>query len=174
MSFTDIKTKNQGFTIVELLIVVVVIAILAAITIVSYNGITNRANASAAASTAASLQKKAELYASDGPTKLYPASLAALTSSPTVASDTWYIASGSVKTTAIGSDPDASNGKDTVRYQPCGTGSSTTAPTTVANISTITGAKIRYWAFSGSTVNEITLGQTSGAVGTNNVGCATS
>lgn len=37
------KNKN-GFTIVELLIVVVVIAILAAITIVSFNGIQNRAN----------------------------------------------------------------------------------------------------------------------------------
>lgn len=38
------KMKHkQGFTIVELLIVIVVIAILAAITIVSYNGIQNRA-----------------------------------------------------------------------------------------------------------------------------------
>lgn len=37
----------KGFTIVELLIVVVVIAILAAITIVSYNGITTRATLSA-------------------------------------------------------------------------------------------------------------------------------
>lgn len=35
--------NSQGFTIVELLIVIVVIAILAAITIVSYNGITARA-----------------------------------------------------------------------------------------------------------------------------------
>lgn len=35
--------KQRGFTIVELLIVVVVIAILAAITIVSYNGITQQA-----------------------------------------------------------------------------------------------------------------------------------
>lgn len=35
--------SRQGFTIVELLIVVVVIAILAAITIVSYNGIQDRA-----------------------------------------------------------------------------------------------------------------------------------
>jgi prepilin-type N-terminal cleavage/methylation domain-containing protein len=35
--------QQKGFTIVELLIVVVVIAILAAITIVSYNGIQNRA-----------------------------------------------------------------------------------------------------------------------------------
>ena len=34
---------KQGFTIVELLIVIVVIAILAAITIVAYTGIQNRA-----------------------------------------------------------------------------------------------------------------------------------
>lgn len=37
------RTIQKGFTIVELLIVVVVIAILAAIAIVSYNGIQNRA-----------------------------------------------------------------------------------------------------------------------------------
>ncbi|NCO10935.1 prepilin-type N-terminal cleavage/methylation domain-containing protein, partial [Candidatus Saccharibacteria bacterium] len=35
--------RINGFTIVELLIVVVVIAILAAITLVSYNGITGQA-----------------------------------------------------------------------------------------------------------------------------------
>jgi prepilin-type N-terminal cleavage/methylation domain-containing protein len=38
------KQKQTGFTIVELLIVIVVIGILAAITIVAYNGIQNRAN----------------------------------------------------------------------------------------------------------------------------------
>lgn len=37
------KSKRDGFTIVELLIVIVVIGILAAITIVAYNGIQNRA-----------------------------------------------------------------------------------------------------------------------------------
>lgn len=36
--------NRQGFTIVELLIVIVVIAILAAITVVAYNGIQTRAN----------------------------------------------------------------------------------------------------------------------------------
>lgn len=39
-----IKNKqNSGFTIVELLIVIVVIGILAAITIVAYNGVQQRA-----------------------------------------------------------------------------------------------------------------------------------
>jgi len=39
-----LNKKQTGFTIVELLIVIVVIGILAAITIVAYNGIQNRAN----------------------------------------------------------------------------------------------------------------------------------
>ena len=40
--------KNDGFTIVELLIVIVVIAILAAITIVAFNDIQERSRLSAA------------------------------------------------------------------------------------------------------------------------------
>jgi len=55
--------KQKGFTIVELLIVVVVIAILAAITIVAYNGIQNRAKASAAQSATSQAGKKITTYA---------------------------------------------------------------------------------------------------------------
>lgn len=40
------KTRTTGFTIVELLIVIVVIGILAAITIVAYNGVQDRARLS--------------------------------------------------------------------------------------------------------------------------------
>ncbi|MGH7218333.1 MAG: prepilin-type N-terminal cleavage/methylation domain-containing protein [Candidatus Microsaccharimonas sp.] len=52
---------TKGFTIVELLIVVVVIAILAAITIVAYNGIQNTANDSAVQSDLSTLSKKIKL-----------------------------------------------------------------------------------------------------------------
>ena len=58
----NIKTKERGFTIVELLIVIVVIAILAAITIVAYNGIQNRAKSSSAQTLANNVSKKAEIY----------------------------------------------------------------------------------------------------------------
>jgi prepilin-type N-terminal cleavage/methylation domain-containing protein len=56
------KHKQTGFTIVELLIVIVVIAILAAITIVAYNGIQQRARDTKRASDANSLIKALEVY----------------------------------------------------------------------------------------------------------------
>ena len=56
-------TKPRGFTIVELLIVIVVIAILAAISVVAYNGIQQRATASAIINDAKSLDKAFHLLA---------------------------------------------------------------------------------------------------------------
>ena len=69
-----LKPRAGGFTIVELLIVVVVIAILAAITIVAYNGITNRAKASVASSAAGQAAKKVMTYATVNADQ-YPAAL---------------------------------------------------------------------------------------------------
>ena len=60
-----LKNRQAGFTIVELLIVVVIIAILAAITIVGYNGMQNRAHASRAGSVASSYVKLLKMYKSE-------------------------------------------------------------------------------------------------------------
>lgn len=54
--------KQTGFTIVELLIVIVVIGILAAITLVAYNGLQDRANDSARTSAVSQIRKALEAY----------------------------------------------------------------------------------------------------------------
>lgn len=61
-----VKNKQQaGFTIVELLIVIVVIGILAAITIVAYNGIQARANDTRMKSIASQIEKGLLLWNTD-------------------------------------------------------------------------------------------------------------
>ena len=73
--------KRHGFTIVELLIVIVVIAILATITIVAYNGIQQRARTSSRLSAIRSIQKGLEAYrAING---YYPPRVAIGTNQPT-------------------------------------------------------------------------------------------
>ena len=56
------KNIKQGFTIVELLVVIVVIGILAAITIISYTGISNKATVSSLQSDLSSAKKQLALY----------------------------------------------------------------------------------------------------------------
>jgi prepilin-type N-terminal cleavage/methylation domain-containing protein len=63
------KTSN-GFTIVELLIVIVVIGILAAITIVAYSGFTARAENAKTTNSVAAYIKALTIYGSDN--SLYP------------------------------------------------------------------------------------------------------
>ena len=71
---------TRGFTIVELLIVIVVIAILAAISIVAYRGIQDRANSSAASAKLTQAAKQVQLYYAEHAT--YPTSLSLLTDLP--------------------------------------------------------------------------------------------
>ena len=67
------RKSATGFTIVELLIVIVVIAILAAITIVAYRGIQDRAKVSAAKSAVAQAVKKVAVY--NAANEQYPTTL---------------------------------------------------------------------------------------------------
>lgn len=76
MSLQTLKDQ-KGFTIVELLIVIVVIGILAAITIVAYNGIQNRAKDTKYKGTADTIIKKIEGVNAD--TGNYPTGTAQLT-----------------------------------------------------------------------------------------------
>ena len=77
-----LKQKQTGFTIVELLIVIVVIGILAAIAIVAYNGVQNRANDTAVQSDIRQLASKVmEQHALTGdyPIATSPASIPGIT-----------------------------------------------------------------------------------------------
>ena len=79
-----LRSNNEspsGFTIVELLVVIVIIGILAAITIVSYTGITAKANVSAVISDLANAKKQFALYYTEH--GVYPTGLQAGTNCPT-------------------------------------------------------------------------------------------
>lgn len=67
------NSKHQkGFTIVELLVVIVVIGILAAITIVAYNGIQVRARDAQRSSDISAILKSLEIYKINSSTGAYP------------------------------------------------------------------------------------------------------
>lgn len=127
----NIKTvqKDRGFTIVELLIVIVVIGILAAITVVAYNGITNRGKLAKAQSAASSVVKKAEAYNADGPNSRYPTTFAELTGA--ASTTTYAIPSGSIVhvTPVPGSAPTNEN---TIFFYTCDSGA---------------GVRVGYWNY---------------------------
>jgi len=74
------RNKSYGFTIVELLVVIVVIGILAVITIVSYTGVSTRATITSLQSDLANAKKQLSLYYTDH--GFYPTSIDAITKCP--------------------------------------------------------------------------------------------
>ena len=162
---TKRKRSNDGFTVVELLIVIIVIAILAAIVIVAYNGIQARAKSSAAQVAATSAVKKAEMFNTEK--NSYPAISTDLTSS--AAQGTTYYLTGVAFVAAMGTT--APTNQQQVSFYKCGTGSTTAAPTTVAGITTITGTRIDYFNYANNATTSMSAGVTSGTINTYNVGC---
>ncbi|MDP3630641.1 MAG: prepilin-type N-terminal cleavage/methylation domain-containing protein [Actinomycetota bacterium] len=69
------NTQSQGFTIVELLVVIVVIGILAAITIVSYTGINRQATIASLQSDLSSASRQLKMFKVDN--GVYPATISA-------------------------------------------------------------------------------------------------
>lgn len=66
------RNSKQGFTIVELLVVIVVIGILAAITIVSYTGITQRTKVAALQSDLSNAANQLKMFKVNSPDEDYP------------------------------------------------------------------------------------------------------
>jgi len=101
--------RRSGFTIVELLIVIVIIAILAAITIVAYNGIQERAQSTTIQSDLTAAKKNLMLYQVDQGS--YPITLTALeavgiqgskTAYDTTANDFYYCINKTTNQWAMG------------------------------------------------------------------------
>jgi len=159
MSFGT-KIKQQGFTIVELLIVIVVIGILAAITIVAYNGIQNRGKLAAGQALGVSLVKKLEAFNSIN--SVYPSYCQLVTNSitPTGAAPTAGT-TGAGTCVAGGVNAGAESKIDNVAtLTPVSAAAGTGYTSTVSNSNAVagywlcgasTGANVYYWDFSATT-----------------------
>ena len=149
------KIKQSGFTIVELLIVIVVIAILAAISIVAYNGIQTRGKNSSAVALASTIDKKLEAWNSIQGSYPNYCQFVTNTTNPTGGLPTAGTGLGSTNPCVAGSTTGPSEAKlDNVGIVSAvastvtsGTGTNTVY---LSDMST-TGARINYWSYSSST-----------------------
>ncbi len=149
MVLKNIKAKqgSRGFTIVELLVVIVVIGILAAITIVSYTGITAKANTAKAQSNANAVQAVAEAMNADN--GFYPAKVVDTLANYglTGGSASSHLQAGiAIPDNAGGTVITATNGLTNVAYS---------CLTTCTNS---TGGRIAYWDFQAAADKYIYVG----------------
>ena len=184
--------KLKGFTIIELLVVIVVIGILAAITIVSFANVTNRGYTASGQAAANNVISKAVLY-KNGPTisggsnglagSNYPLKISTLTSLATT--DPAYL-SGVTSVTTLTAAPGSPY--NTVLYRICGLKTITTTPvaatlytdfstggtgadSTFVSTSLITGIVARFWNFQTAGLDDtITDGVVSGTATYNGTG----
>ena len=147
------KQYKQGFTIVELLVVIVVIGILAAITIISFNGVQAKAKTVSSISTVDQVHQKADIW--NALVGSYPDLAQLRTNSmnpPNI--DTAGGAPGPIEAKlsnpaiAMGAqmNQERAEGGSTVFYAPCWDGTK------------LGGATITYWNFSTSTTVDVRVG----------------
>lgn len=108
MQWAPSSRYNAGFTIVELLIVVVVIAILAAITVVSFNGIQQRAQQSAVQASVKDASTRILAYAAENSDR-FPTSLSQIGSLGTNTSYTYIPSDASAPTNYCVSSASSAN-----------------------------------------------------------------
>lgn len=144
------SNKTKGFTLVELLIVIVVIAILAAISIVAYNGVTQKARDDERQSNARNLVNAAASFNASSEDDKWPK-----------ASDLSSYSTIKIPATVISAtdeNPPTSDKKNHYGYIFCKDGGET------KNVDEATGVKVKYWkdVDAGTTnVKEITTGKCS-------------
>jgi prepilin-type N-terminal cleavage/methylation domain-containing protein len=121
--------SSRGFTIVELLIVIIVIAILATLVITAYNGVQAKARDVKRQSDAESVQKAAEAYNADNGS--YPTSAANFTASGnTVKLDSGiHLTAASDPAVEANTDSDGTgtNDHEAIAIKYCGSGAGITA-----------------------------------------------
>jgi prepilin-type N-terminal cleavage/methylation domain-containing protein len=183
VNLTKYNKKGSGFTIVELLVVIVVIGILAAITIVSYSTVTARANSASAQAAASNVINKANVFFADGPTNSWPTTFTQLTNA--AATTTYYLPGTNFTNASNAPNENATmtatlndathmniTPTSTVDFELCGTGAAGAAPGSYSGITIPTGLRVDFWDFVNKQVSVNPPAQTAGTInGTGNVAC---
>lgn len=162
MTLPTSKIKDRGFTIVELLIVIIVIGILATLVLIAYSNVQAQARDTKRQSNAASLRDASAGYKIASTTGYYPRNTTGgtdfQTDITTAANYTNSVASinvdQTVSTNISSTVTPSSSAPDTILVTYCGTGTPT--------YQTATGMKFTYYKENGSTTGSTSTGTGTG------------
>ncbi len=146
------KTIKKGFTIIELLIVIVVIGILAGIVTVTYNGIQDRAKTTAASTAAKEVGDKAKVFYAEQ--SAYPTSAELIAAQAAGGVDVPTAKLTKETSDKVKPAAPTSSTKTDIGYQLC----NASGDVTDANKADATGVKVSYWDYQGKAAKTITVG----------------